>query len=215
MPAAFDLVFDPDAARCRDFSQQDFAWSLIVLASEVLYDDDSLRQRCIARGSDCKRINPKSDDWLAQATLIVNLFVLLHEYGHVALRHLESGTKRVFSCNGVDASLLVARHAAEYEADAFATKTLLEGSSPHDRQVTLSTVGVLLRFWDLVHAIGDKDGCRIPGTHPAAAERWRRIKHEGMGEKSRMPRDLLWSVDDVFDRLLQFVELAPLERRLA
>lgn len=210
-----------EQAHCRDHPQIAFAQTLALLTAVVLSGDSNLRELCPARLDACPSIRPNSDrrEMLVRYANRIRDFVLLHEYGHVALGHLLKAESRSFRIGPATVIAQVARHAEEYEADAFAVSALarmrdemsLRYSADHVVAALAEPIGVLFRFWDLVDASVRKQGGQLPGTHPPAIRRWQKIR-AGLTH-SGVKKDFLSDVDDAFDTILQWYQLAPTSDR--
>jgi hypothetical protein len=216
-------AWDNDA-HCRDHKQLDFAQSLVMLAPVVLSNDRRLMAHCPGRLVACPSITPSSKkrEILTSYATITREFVLLHEYGHVALNHLGKGERRMVQYGAAQLSIEIASHRQEFEADEFAVSamgrfrdemiTRHNYSVDHIVSLYSKHVGILFRFLDLVEAIVAKSGGTMPGTHPPAAERWRRIR-KGFARPD-IKKDFITDLDEAFDTILKWYGLAPMVARL-
>jgi len=150
---------------CRDHEPVAWVKTILSLARYAMsYDDHHLAQ---ITTWDC----PSLDEWdikSAKFGSIAELFVLLHEYGHILLGHLDSAT--VADKDGL--KVFLTNHTQEFEADAFGNQRL----EARLGDAAAMTVATLFRFLDLIEHLlhGASRGTNI---HPPAKERWLRIKH--------------------------------------
>lgn len=192
-----------------------------MLSAVVLSDEPGLKALCPALLDSCPSIRPNSErreNLVRQANRIRD-FVLLHEYGHIALSHLKRGTARKIQVGSAVLNGQVGSHKEEFEADPYALRAIASmrdlvaetESLDHVVAALGEPVGILLRFWDLMDAGVRRQGGRLPGSHPSAISRWRRIRTALT--PSHVKKDFLSDVDDAFDTILQWNQLEPAKNR--
>ena len=114
---------------------------------------------------------PSLEPWDLQSAKFatqVEVFVLLHEYGHVALGHLDP--KRVATRGRF--VVFQTDPAQEIEADAFGMQRMIEAAEAGAAALVAAS---FLRFVDLMEHLAH-GGPVATATHPAARERLARIK---------------------------------------
>jgi hypothetical protein len=210
-------------AHCLDHSQLDFAQTLVGLTGVILSgDNDLIKQLCPARIDACPSVRPNSKqrEHLFRWAYMARDFVMLHEYGHILLGHLNSAEIESVTMGPKSARILKSRHTEEYAADSFAVRAFIDAHSrdyadiPTDYFVWTfgEPIGVLLRFWDLMDAIVRRAGGRLPGSHPPAISRWKRIYAELA--KIGIKKDFLSDTEYMFDTILQTYGLEDANSRL-
>jgi hypothetical protein len=162
-------VHDWNAAQpfCRDRSQSEYAAAIGGLANLVVSGD----QRALAPHREALSFGSLSEfeQRSSQIAHLCELFILLHEFGHIVNGDLDAPD--VFS---IGSDTTTANWEAEFKADAYAATRLLNGSrdqlEPND--VALFA-GIVLKFFAICERIGHG---RPSSTHPPAPQRWERIK---------------------------------------
>ena len=87
----------------------------------------------------------KRDNWVSMCCMLMTCFVLLHEFGHLELAHIDLDLSIPQRGNVSDVRLL--SHRLEYEADDFAlTKMKTAGKGKDGQSVVWMWVAVLLRI---------------------------------------------------------------------
>lgn len=165
------MTWHTEVPYSHDVSQEAFALAIIALARFVALGNwDALRghQEALmppnARGPDTQTIK-----WAE----LIEIFILLHEYGHLVHGHLEEGVEP----SPLEGDLLEVpkRHQQEYVADAYAVQRLVKTNQEHlfPRDVAF-IVGLVLRFFVFCERLYEP--ARPSTTHPTSEERWERVK---------------------------------------
>lgn len=200
----------PDAF-CHEYTQDDLARSVIALAEFCLTSAPDAWNRMPAGSLLVKMRDPML---LSQLTIACRQFVLLHEYGHIALGHLNPMRTKNLTVQGerrVEVEEYSKNHLMEFEADRFAIDHAIQG------QQTGATfpvehfglaIGLIYRFFDLCEAL---TGSRHSSTHPPGVSRWLRLRQilsDAVGRpNARHP------VDFIFDGFLYESGLPPANMR--
>jgi hypothetical protein len=154
---------------CRDHSQTEFGRTIQSLAAfSVTGDLELLRHITTWR---CPSL-PNYDETMEHFAMGIELFIMLHEYGHIALGHLEScATMSVPVRLAGELTLFTNSQMQEFEADQFAFECYASaGFLPTD---VATHCGLLFHLFNLAELI------RPPQTrtHPPALARWEKIKN--------------------------------------
>lgn len=105
--------------------------------------------------------------------LLMEYFILLHEYGHIALRHLDKGHIRVARA-AADIEVYTNDQRQEFEADAFALECLFRHLAVADRWRTYVLLGTLFGFFRLLEAVSERTDS--VARHPSTPARWARLR---------------------------------------
>jgi hypothetical protein len=120
-----------------------------------------------------------SNEEMIRNAVLMECFVLLHEYGHIVGGHLdpEQTTTLETRAGHPGVTTFRTRWDEEYEADAFAVAHMLRSGAGTLRPTDVAIwSGLLLNFFALVETVGASlPAAELPATHPPAAERWRRV----------------------------------------
>lgn len=175
----------------RSHPSEEYEQSIIRLAKVVCSGDtinwDEFHIRDCFIGAQPNRL-------VTTSMLFVAVFVLLHEYGHVQLGHLDANAVRQIAIGSTEVDVYLNSHNQEYDADNFALvrfRKLL-----HDHEAAMSIVGILFRFFDLCERMA---GVTVSGTHPPALQRWQRIKN--ICEEDQGNGGTIGAIDALFDGL--------------
>ena len=174
---------------CRDHEPADFIDTIFLLASYATSYNDRYLEKI--RTWNC----PSLGEWdLTSATFasIADMFVALHEFGHIALGHLDSknvmqkGTMTVYG----------KRHEQEFEADIFGFDRLVKKDTTAAPIIAVQT---LFRFFDLCEHIR-YGASHTSTTHPASQERWEKL--EARVKMSPDGQEYAKRVDMFFDMVI-------------
>jgi hypothetical protein len=136
---------------------------------------------------------PTHESEVEDFALMIEIFIMLHEFGHVVLKHLSAGG-RVTHLAG-DLLLYTNSEMQEFEADEFAYQAYCSlGFRGSD--VAFAS-GLLMHFFHLCEVLVPPSG----RTHPPALHRWRRIKD--FSPLSTYPDSWANYLDDTFAVLSQ------------
>jgi hypothetical protein len=156
---------------CLDHSQDDFARTILLLAhfsatGNMKYLEAITTWRCPSL--------PAHDELMEGFALGIEVFILLHEFGHVALNHLAcaAATGLVIGQSS-ELSLFTNSEKQEFEADEFAFRRYCRIRDRPD-DVALGC-GLLFHFFHLCELIAPSLPFG-PRTHPPALQRWEKIK---------------------------------------
>lgn len=184
---------------CRDASQEDYAHALVGLARYVAGSD----MRVFEKYGASLRFPSLSpfDQTTISLSVMTEIFMLLHEYGHLVLGHLK---RPLIVASRVEATPAVAEfnqaQLDEFDADAYATTRMLEAV---EGQMTASDValaaGILLRFFSLCERLQGRDPPAATSSHPSAASRWERVK--AATELARYRGSLASTLDGAFEEI--------------
>ncbi len=136
------------------------------------------------------------DDTMLMFVLIADVFVMLHEYGHVVCGHLEGAATRRMLMGDSEEEVVLLSHTQEFEADEFALRHLRNFSPAIPFAQIFYPVGVFFRFLDLCEEIG---GRQPSVTHPPALQRWQRLK--SLVSELELTDPDVRNVDAVFDNI--------------
>jgi hypothetical protein len=199
------LTWNRSRPYCRDASKEAYARAIVGLA------------RCASTG-DSRYAAPHratlrfpslgycDNTYIALCNLI-EVFILLHEYGHVIRGHLVSGRVRpAFGGQFPDIQEYSKSELEEFEADEYAIHKLIEFSGV-GRSTEAVAAGVLLKFFDICELLKFPDVTR---THPPADHRWERIKTQMhlLGLSSKFALEL----DGAFDLVKHYAISAKSNR---
>ena len=212
---ALGLTTWTDGEYCAHHSREDKVKGMFRLAEGVLtkqlvplidakalhcvgdHDSSLLRRFAEWRGSEWdletepRKLVSQDDDFadaIYQGTcLIAEMFIVLHEIGHIALGHLNRDNV-AYAFGERKVPVYQRSIEAEFEADRFAYRQLVEkfvpGGGMRHRDVAYG-IGCLFMLQRTVEFLS---GNEQAGTHPAAVERWRAIKAEM--DEARVPAAL-------------------------
>ncbi len=132
--------------------------------------------------------------------VMATVFILLHEYGHFYLDHLEEDEARAASGLVQPVS---ERKADEFAADRFAIETMLEGATQADEE-TANTIrcGVVVGLGAILLPHGTLDG---GDEHPDPHQRL----HAGLSLLGQAPTDNLWGVGAMMLSLWTIAQRKP------
>jgi len=178
---------------CRDHQPAAFVHGIVSLARFVCTEDYDFLRKIVVWN--CPSLEPL-DIKGAQLGGVIEMFVLLHEYGHVASGHLNSSLiTRKF---GMDT--YSQEHFQEHEADTFAFDHL---EKRYGKNTSSFAAAVLFRFFDLIeHMVYGKP--TSSSSHPAGRIRWDHLK-----EKFRLSdpeENGFGRVESLFDMILKVRE---------
>lgn len=171
---------------CRDHEPASFFHALIGLAKFCVTTNSRF-----LRGIkiwNCPSLGPY-DLKSAHFGSMIEIFVLLHEYGHVWCGHL----KETIQDRKLGLTRYSQSHAQEYEADSFAFSHL---KNAHGVLAAGLVVVTLFRFFDLVeHEVYGKS--TATNTHPSGRERWNRLKDDQRLRPDEVPFEIVESMFDM------------------
>jgi Peptidase family M48 len=188
--------FSHDPTNSRVGEQAGLARSLVDLAKFCATGDLGLLRRAL---DEC---NEEPEPALLA---ICEQVVLLHEYGHALLGHLDDPSVLVGALAMSDSVSTTALQAydfarsQEFEADAFAFRKMCEaGLRPSDVALIF---GWILHFQNFCERFAEEVVDSDLRTHPFPAERWAAIKD--LAEVNQSPTAPAFRVDRVFDAIWQ------------
>lgn len=191
---------------------QEFGNTIIILAAHSLtgsygYFSESKTLKC--PGPCPQPPHDRATFWRLATSM--ETFIMLHEYAHILLQHLDDARLRIVDLpcrRGLE--LFTREQERELEADALACERWLAVANGGVSEVAVAS-GILLRFFDLCEAFASFHSIETPRTHPPAIRRWRAIqKLTRLAEK---PGLLASRVDMVFDWILSGTGLPPTSER--
>ncbi len=175
----------------RDFPQGDYATFLIILAQYCVSGEAGILQQIPVDAFASVEIGGMPHLFATMMEIII----LLHEYGHVKLGHID------------DERAAESAHDDEFAADMFAFKALAvmvgDGAKPTDIALAF---GMLFKFFGLMSLFSGVEN----DDHPTGDERWDRIKIEVDSEDFK--DTLAGQLDDCFAALYTFVEKSTTKR---
>ncbi len=161
----------------RDFTQGDYATFLIILAQYCVSGDARVMKQIPMEAFDSIEIGAMPHLFASMMEIII----LLHEYGHVKLGHVD------------DEREVESAQDDEFAADIFAYNALAEmiGDNAKPTDIALA-FGMLFKFIGLMSLFSKVEN----DDHPTGDERWDRIKRKVDSEnfKNTLPGQL----DDCF-----------------
>jgi|SRR5215204_2791038 len=153
----------------------------LALADAIL----SLAAYCATSDPACLRGVPAvasygaEDEEMIEMAVMMECFILLHEYGHILKGHLSSDHITALEMDNGESQIAAfhTRWNHEYEADAFAVARMMATGTGTLRMSDVAVwPGLLLSFFGLVETVAlDLSPSQLPATHPPAQERWRRV----------------------------------------
>ena len=168
---------------CRCYPVRAYAISLLRVAQSVAAGSFEPLERGAIVSCDCRQ---PWDPTLARRATTTELFILLHEMGHIHLGHLEQ-----------EATTVSDRHSDEYAADAFAVSALVSAGMALEE--ALLGAGA---FFTLAYCL-----TRLPSdvpsqTHPHPRERLDRLLSDhGHSLAQLRPRPVVMVLGDLSDVL--------------
>jgi hypothetical protein len=185
---------------CRDSPQDAYGAALLGLADFIFTGDFG----CIDPHRRTLRFDSVSDS-NRTATRFAHLgemFIVLHEYGHLREGHLRRQSLTA-APDREGVAEYTRQQQDEFEADTYAIGQFVNGPNALDRSVACLVAGFCFRFFALCEARrGLKSGSR---THPPAAARWGLIKER---TASRQPTETGDAADLAAARMVQALDLA-------
>lgn len=137
------------------------------------------------------------DETLLVFAEVVLIFVLLHEYGHIVLNHLDGAmAMRKVRIGNQTEEVQTPDHQQEFEADQYAIDSLLNHLDSEIHWHSLYAIGIFFRFLDLCEFVTGSKGSL---THPPSSSRWNRIKDRLSEAILENPN--IRNVDTIFDNL--------------
>lgn len=193
------MTWNDAVSFCKDASQDDYGRAIIGLAYAVVFNDTRYlkpHRRTLEFPSLCDY-----DPFTSAFCLMMELFILVHEYAHYLLGHLS--LEHVEPALGLDSEVLreySKSQVQEFEADRYAVEAMLRSctSRPIIPSDVACSAGLLLKFFELCELV------RPPlvsegGTHPPARKRWERIQElTGLAEA---PNSIASHLDSAFEVL--------------
>jgi hypothetical protein len=186
----------------REYPQEEYRHALVALAEYVTLGHEKpllLMAEVIAF-----RSKPMFEEYISKAATMMELFIILHEYGHVAGGHLSKGNVRHITLSGgADVVVYNKSQQQEFEADMFAFNILSSRLREHrDSLAKVDAalyIGIVLKFFELC------DSFRQPfelasQSHPPAADRWKKIAQAA--EVDKYPRTLAARLDQIFSVIM-------------
>lgn len=183
----------------------DYAKSLYAIAMEFVDPDAGLMMRSPVISDPILGKKREEDPnytliRMHQGTIWTwELFILLHEYGHVALDHLSTSRLR-HARNCQDVEVYTLHHTQEYDADEFALQCLFRGRDVEEKENVQMQLGVLFGFFALLEACAEGSPA---SSHPHATDRWRRLRKLAGAEDELQFADLGMNI---FERIIAVVE---------
>jgi hypothetical protein len=176
---------------CHDHSRDAFGRTIQYLAAFSVSGD--LKHLRVIDTWRCPSL-PIYDQGVEMFAMGIEMFIMLHEYGHIVLGHLGScSTRLIRLSNAEDVTLYTNSQLQEFQADEFAFKHY-SASAMRATDVAFSC-GLLFNFFHLAELIQPGR----PATHPPALERWQMIK--SLAPLSAHPESWANYLDDAFEPL--------------
>ncbi len=153
------------------------------------------------------------DDNFTDLAITIEEFILLHEYGHFRLGHLDSIKPTLAQDRATEPSQA---HNAEFEADAYAVACLL---SRYPQERAAVACGSLMHFFGLCEILALVFGSSsetdtylaMMSSHPSGHARWERIKaNTCVVERDDLSNEL----DDIFAYISSLIGVIILHERL-
>jgi len=174
---------------CHDHSKAAFGRTIQYLAAYSISGDMNWLKRIETYDCPSLRLHDPVVEYLSVG---IELFIMLHEYGHIILGHLSTAAVTPMKlAAGNEVTILVNSVDQEFQADEFAFKTYAStGVKPWD--VALSA-GLMMHFFHLGEMLAPAPTVK---THPPSLERWSRIR--AMADPKQHPRSWANYLDDDF-----------------
>lgn len=169
-------TYDEKEPFCRDHSKADFAATIRYVALHCLTNDNSYLSAITTWN--CPSL-PRYNYHVNLEALMIETFILLHEYAHVLLGHLHDHALAPFAPEvGLGLTKYTKSQEQEFEADQYAlehfVKLLTDGPTVAGDAILLCC-GLLIHCFALCERL-TAETCSGTATHPPALERWGRIK---------------------------------------
>jgi hypothetical protein len=162
---------------CRHYAHADFSTSLIGLARFCVTGSSYELPKIAPAMCPCLVLQPE----LENLRILLKSFILLHEYAHVLLGHLDDNSLRQHQLPG-SKSINVYRRSREmeFEADDFALAKLIAAAPKNQREAACAAPIILMCFLDLAESFfGQQPQSRLEETHPRAIDRANRLLERG------------------------------------
>jgi hypothetical protein len=184
----------------REFKQEEFAYALLVLARYVVTGDF----RLIKPLFNVLMLQSRPwNDTIFHFAFGVELFIVLHEYGHVMLGHLDQHPAMTGKIGETSVRRFVQRHEDEFAADAFAFQALYHTFQKLDHAEAKADValagGILFKLFELCEFIAGPVGS---DTHPSPSARWARLVE--LGDVRSYPNSIAADVDALFSAVMSW-----------
>ncbi len=191
---------------CRDHSQDEFAETILLLAESCATG----RQLPLKRIStwNCPSLgdfDPTTETLASQ----IELLILLHEFGHVVLKHLHADhTAELRLHDQKSVPMYTKSQNQEFEADQFAFEQMKSVGTGHVLPTDVAfSFGLLLKFFGLCESLSPARGPASQHTHPPASSRWDRVK--SIAGVASQQETLAFRLDGAFDVLFKGAGLTP------
>lgn len=190
---------------CRDSPQRAYAEALIGLARFCVTGSvDGMAQH---RETLSFPSLGDYDNETMTFSFLMQVFILLHEYGHVVRGHLSANRLRpAFAGRCPRLREYTKSEVEEFEADEYAVRQLLRaGIAKGLRSTDVAwVVGLLFKFFDLCELVTTPAAKFRERTHPPAVDRWERVKAQTL--LSGMPGAFAGNLDPAFAVLHRMIE---------
>lgn len=178
----------------RDYSQASFGDTILLLGEFCSTGNVSVLSEIETYDLPSR---PTYDTHVETSVRFIEKYILLHEYGHAILKHLDVDDTTLLQAAPKPLEVYSVSQQQELEADAFALDRLIDGTkgqmSPSD---VAFFAGILFRFFDVCEAFR-ASAVQDKTSHPPALARWQRTKQRA--ERSHHLEDEVFGLDSAFE----------------
>jgi hypothetical protein len=184
---------------CRDHTQGDFVHAIVQLAHYASTRNSGYMAG--VKALHCPSI-PTWEPRTYTLAVIIELLIVLHEFGHIILGHLGSAQHQIVRLlDGSTLDSLRQSRVQEFEADAFAFTTFRDRKARDSMtpQDVAYDFGLLLKFFDLCFRLHPPVIPECEWTHPHPADRWKSIQN--LANLKDFPRCRAYHLDSAFEAI--------------
>ena len=160
-------TWDSDEPFSRTHSRATYLASLIALARFVISRDIQHWSRVCTFGIPGTQA---FNQFVMTLCIVMEQFILLHEYGHIVLSHLKTDSTVPLRFNSAALRVFTKSQEQEFEADRFATEQLFNLTAM-PLPIIPYAIGLLFKFFELVETISGRTDTPDNASHPSASDR--------------------------------------------
>jgi hypothetical protein len=189
-------TWDAEDPYCHDYSKEEFRNTIIKLAKFAVTAD--WKQMGEIKTAICPSLPTYLNPVLAKTGTMIVIFILLHEYAHLLLGHIDSAALMPLEAiEGAFVERYTHSQIKEFEADRFALSKILQKVSKDKTGQMAFSAGLLFNYFDLCQRLSKAiTGADRSSTHPDPVERWQRIKRAS--NVDLFPKSLSFWIDHHF-----------------
>lgn len=182
---------------CQDGVWVNFAERIIILAQYCVRRD--FRYLGLLSSRKMAHLEPRTETTEPAGQLILGLegFLLMHEYGHITLNHLDPNNTNSLQFGDETLHVYNRSQLEEFEADSYAVRRLSTATSKPEAAFF---AGLMFNFLRLCEKFGHGGS----STHPASEDRWTRIKK--LTDLDSYEDSPAFGLDRTFARITKYAE---------